>query len=114
MIINLKIALLDYDGSPLQISVSTESKQTEDFTLGEALMRCINLGGEQDESGNKKLTRFRLSMRIQAAIDGDGQLTLTSKEIVLLAESAVSVFPVITYGRIVEIIDPAQLEDKEE
>jgi hypothetical protein len=75
--------------------------------MGDALIAAANNGGTQEEPNKTKLLRFRLAMRIAAAMEtADGNISLTAEEVVLLKNGVAKLYAPLVYGRVVELIDP--------
>lgn len=99
MLVDVKAQVLDYHGNPI---IDSDKKE---MRVGDILFMAANGGGTQQDDGKDKLLRFRLSMRIVAALDSDGQLSLTSSEAALLMSSVSRLFMPLVVGRISEIVD---------
>jgi len=99
MIVDVKAQVLDYRGKPI---VDSEDNK---MLVGDALFTAADRGGTQQDNSKDKLLRFRLSMRIVAAMDGDGKLSLTSSEAAILMEGVVKLYMPLVVGRISEIVD---------
>lgn len=110
MLINVHQELLDFAGKPLTYRESEEDDPVN-MTAGDAIMLSLTNGIERKpdakESGRDKYRRFDVCMRCQAANNSEkGEISLTSEEVTLIKDSAALVLPVITYGRLIQIIEP--------
>lgn len=103
MIANVKTAILDYKGNPVKDGDG-------DFIIGDALLNAANAGGKQDEEAKIKCSRYLLAMRVAAAIEGDGNVSLTASEVVLLRESVARVYTPLVVGRVMELLDPESMQ----
>lgn len=112
MRINVQQELLGFDGKPLQMRESEDSDMVN-MTLADAIMLSLTNGLSQEnlQNGKDKFKRFSIGLRCQASHDSDGEMVLTSKEITMIVESAERCLPVVTFGRLVEIIEPDYLKD---
>lgn len=99
MIVDVKARILDYYGKPIA------DNEKKEMLIGDILFTAANGGGTQQDDSKDKLLRFRLSMRIVAALESDGQLSLTSSEAALLMSSVSRLYMPLVVGRISEIID---------
>ena len=107
MLVDVKTVLLGFDGKPLEFSKSANS-ESEELQLADAIMLSLLQGIDKNTKDlpKDKYKRFMLCDRCQHAKDGDGQMTLTSDEVQLIKNSAALVLPIITYGRVIQIIEP--------
>lgn len=100
MLVDMKQTVLDYKGKPLldgEIPV----------LIGDILLNAANGGGKQDDDAKAKTLRFRLAMRIAAAIEADDtRVSLTADEVVLLRDSTARLYSPLLVGRVVEVLEP--------
>ena len=110
MQINVHEVLKGFDDKPLTFRES-EKAEPQEMTVADALMLALTQGFEPQrdakEGGKDKYRRFDLCMRCQGAHDSkDGKMTLTADEVVMIKDSAALRLPVVTYGRLVQIVEP--------
>lgn len=103
MIANVHKPVLDYQGEPVLDGDAV-------FTIGDALLSAANAGGKQDEDAKGKTTRYLLAQRVAAAMNGDGQLSLTASEVVLLRDGVARLYAPLMLGRVMEELDPESLK----
>lgn len=99
MLINVKQQILDYRGHPVL-------DNGEPVPVGEVLINAANGGGKPEEDARTKTLRFRMAMRAAAALDGDGEMSVTADEVVLLRDGVARLYAPLVVGRVLEVLEP--------
>jgi hypothetical protein len=95
--------LLDLEGKPILAA-------NIPLTLGEAVATALlaNYADEQNLSGEEKVKRFLLAVKVHNATE----LGLTSDEITLIKKLVAKAFAPLVVGRIWAILDPPSIPTK--
>lgn len=108
MKVSMKTVLNGYDGKALMVQ-DPGDEQARQFTVRDAIVTSLNSNiADEVLTAEKKAKIFHLTSKIYKEQDVD----LTLDELSFINERAGQVLAPIAYGRLMEVIDPADSKTK--